>query len=64
MQLGDKIVVLRPTGAGKTTVLQMVSGLDKPDAGSVSISGRPMAGVTPARRDVTKCSGNTRGARI
>ncbi len=33
MQLGDKIVVvLRPTGAGKTTVLQMVSGLDKPDA--------------------------------
>ena len=31
----------------------MVSGLDKPDSGRVTIGGRDMAGVTPAQRDVT-----------
>lgn len=50
---GSFVVLLGPTGAGKTTVLRMVSGLDQPDAGSVSIGGRAMAGVTPAQRDVT-----------
>lgn len=49
---GSFVVLLGPTGAGKTTTLRMVSGLDKPDAGSVSIGGRDMAGLTPAQRDV------------
>lgn len=50
---GSFVVLLGPTGAGKTTVLRMVSGLDKPDRGAVFIGGRSMAGVTPAQRDVT-----------
>ncbi|MBO9465092.1 ABC transporter ATP-binding protein [Tropicibacter sp. R15_0] len=49
---GSFVVLLGPTGAGKTTTLRMVSGLDKPDAGHVSIGGRDMAGLTPAQRDV------------
>jgi multiple sugar transport system ATP-binding protein len=49
---GSFVVLLGPTGAGKTTTLRMVSGLDLPDAGDVSIGGRPMAGLTPAQRDV------------
>jgi multiple sugar transport system ATP-binding protein len=49
---GSFVVLLGPTGAGKTTTLRMVSGLDKPDAGHVSIGGRNAAGLTPAQRDV------------
>tara|TARA_R110002074_G_scaffold127564_10_gene266873 strand:- start:1963 stop:2958 length:996 start_codon:yes stop_codon:yes gene_type:complete len=49
---GSFVVLLGPTGAGKTTTLRMVSGLDKPDAGRVRIGGRDMAGLTPAQRDV------------
>ncbi|MEP5154631.1 ABC transporter ATP-binding protein [Planktotalea sp.] len=49
---GSFVVLLGPTGAGKTTTLRMVSGLDKPDTGDVFIGGRDMAGLTPAQRDV------------
>lgn len=50
---GSFVVLLGPTGAGKTTTLRMVSGLDKPDKGRITIGGRDMAGITPAQRDVT-----------
>ncbi|WP_417691179.1 ABC transporter ATP-binding protein [Roseibium sp.] len=50
---GSFVVLLGPTGAGKTTILRMVSGLDTPDNGDVYIGGKPMAGLTPAQRDVT-----------
>jgi multiple sugar transport system ATP-binding protein len=49
---GSFIVLLGPTGAGKTTTLRMISGLDKPDAGEVFIGGRPMNGLTPAQRNI------------
>lgn len=49
---GSFVVLLGPTGAGKTTTLRMVSGLDTPDRGTVTIGGRDMAGLTPAQRDV------------
>lgn len=49
---GSFVVLLGPTGAGKTTTLRMVSGLDAPDTGRITIGGRDMAGTTPAQRDV------------
>jgi len=49
---GSFVVLLGPTGAGKTTTLRMVSGLDSPDRGSITIGGRDMAGLSPAQRDV------------
>ncbi len=49
---GAFVVLLGPTGAGKTTMLRMVSGLDKPDAGDVLIGGQSTRGLTPAQRNV------------
>ena len=49
---GSFVVLLGPTGAGKTTTLRIVSGLDSPDTGRVTIGGRDMKGQTPAQRDV------------
>nr|WP_276553790.1 ABC transporter ATP-binding protein [Shinella kummerowiae] len=49
---GSFVVLLGPTGAGKTTTLRMVSGLDTPDSGDVIIGGRSMRGLTPAQRNV------------
>ena len=50
---GEFIVLLGPSGAGKTTTLRLVAGLDKPDAGSVFIGGRDVTALAPALRDVT-----------
>ncbi|MEM8838491.1 MAG: ABC transporter ATP-binding protein [Pseudomonadota bacterium] len=49
---GSFVVLLGPTGAGKTTVLRMVSGLDKPDRGDILIDGQSMKGRMPAERNV------------
>jgi multiple sugar transport system ATP-binding protein len=50
---GEFVVLLGPTGAGKTTTLRLVAGLERPDAGAVSIAGRDVTSVEPAARDVT-----------
>ncbi|RED10619.1 ABC transporter ATP-binding protein [Pontivivens insulae] len=49
---GAFVVLLGPTGAGKTTTLRMVSGLDLPDEGEVFFDGRSMASLTPSQRNV------------
>jgi len=49
---GSFVVLLGPTGAGKTTTLRMVSGLDTPDRGEVYIDGEPVKGLAPAERNV------------
>ncbi|WP_299144271.1 ABC transporter ATP-binding protein [uncultured Tateyamaria sp.] len=49
---GAFVVLLGPTGAGKTTTLRLISGLEKADRGEVWIGGRNVANETPAQRDV------------
>ncbi|MEO0829912.1 MAG: ABC transporter ATP-binding protein, partial [Pseudomonadota bacterium] len=49
---GAFVVLLGPTGAGKTTTLRLISGLEKLDAGTVQIGGRDVGLETPAQRDV------------
>jgi len=50
---GEFVVLLGPTGAGKTTTLRLVAGLERPDAGTVHIGGRDVTAEPPAARDVT-----------
>ncbi len=49
---GAFVVLLGPTGAGKTTTLRLISGLERPDAGQISIGGQPVNDLTPAQRNV------------
>ena len=49
---GSFVVLLGPTGAGKTTTLRLISGLEKADAGDILIAGRSVLNETPAQRDV------------
>jgi multiple sugar transport system ATP-binding protein len=50
---GELVVLLGPTGAGKTTLLRLVAGLEKPDAGVITIDGRDATAEPPALRDVS-----------
>jgi multiple sugar transport system ATP-binding protein len=50
---GEFIVLLGPSGAGKTTTLRLVAGLEHADAGSVHIGGVDVTRTAPALRDVT-----------
>ena len=49
---GAFVVLLGPTGAGKTTTLRLIAGLDAPDRGDVAIDGRSVLSDMPAQRDV------------
>ena len=45
-------VLLGPTGAGKSTTLRVICGLEKPDSGHVIFDGEVSDDLTPADRDV------------
>jgi multiple sugar transport system ATP-binding protein len=49
---GAFVVLLGPTGAGKTTTLRLVAGLERPDAGDIRIDGHSVLSDMPAQRDV------------
>ncbi|MFO1068418.1 MAG: ABC transporter ATP-binding protein [Geminicoccaceae bacterium] len=49
---GELLVLLGASGAGKTTTLRLVAGLERPDAGRVLIGGRDLTAGGPAERDV------------
>ena len=54
---GAFVVLLGPTGAGKTTTLRMVSGLDQPDGGEVDVQACSVAWRGAARPKKHACVG-------
>jgi multiple sugar transport system ATP-binding protein len=50
---GEFIVLLGPSGAGKTTTLRLLAGLERADAGRIHIGGIDVTREPPAARDVT-----------
>src|SRR5919109_2714654 len=45
VQPGEFCAVVGPTGCGKSTTLGLISGLEPPSEGEVSVFGKPVAGI-------------------
>ena len=49
---GEFLTLLGPSGSGKTTVLRMIAGFEKPDAGSIKLDGVEVGELPPYERAV------------
>ncbi len=47
---GEFLGVIGPNGAGKTTLFNLLSGLAKPSAGTITLAGREVTTASPERR--------------
>ena len=45
--------IIGRSGAGKSTVLRLIGGLESPTAGDVLLGGKSLLGATPAERNVS-----------
>jgi len=50
VEKGEYFVLLGPTGAGKTVLLECIAGLHRPESGDVLVEGRRMNRVPPEQR--------------
>ena len=52
IERGEFFALLGPSGSGKTTMLRIIAGLERPDAGSVVIGGRDVTARPPYARHI------------
>lgn len=50
IEKGEFVALLGPSGCGKTTTLQMIAGLQQPDAGHIALDGEDITDKAPNRR--------------
>jgi len=58
LQLDDigRLAIIGPSGAGKSTLLRLVAGLEKADAGHISMDGNDITALPPDRRQLALMS--------
>jgi putative spermidine/putrescine transport system ATP-binding protein len=49
---GELVALLGPSGCGKTTALRILAGFETTDSGSVTVDGRDVSHIPPAKRDM------------
>jgi molybdopterin-binding protein len=49
---GEYFIILGPTGAGKTILLETIAGIHRPDSGSIVLENREITTLTPRERRV------------
>jgi lipoprotein-releasing system ATP-binding protein len=54
MKPGETLAVVGPSGSGKSTLLALMGGLEAPDAGSVLLEGRDLAGIAEGERAIVR----------
>lgn len=52
IRAGEFFALLGPSGCGKTTLLRLLAGFERPDAGRILLDGRDLAATPPHRRPV------------
>jgi iron(III) transport system ATP-binding protein len=56
VRVGEICALLGPSGCGKTTTLRLIAGLERPDAGTISVAGQEVDGdrvhVAPEKRRI------------
>lgn len=48
---GEKVAVIGPSGCGKTTLMHLISGLIKPDFGTITLGGQDLSGLNEQQID-------------
>lgn len=49
---GEMLTLVGPSGAGKTSLLKIIAGLDEPNLGHVLLGGEQVLSIPPAERDI------------
>jgi putative spermidine/putrescine transport system ATP-binding protein len=52
IQAGEFFTLLGPSGSGKTSLLRLIAGFERPDAGRIELAGRDVTGTPPYARNV------------
>jgi putative ABC transport system ATP-binding protein len=54
LEAGSFLCVMGPSGSGKSTLLHLISGLDRPDAGTVELDGRDLSALGARERTLLR----------
>ncbi len=49
IEKGDFVIILGESGCGKTTLLNMLAGLELPTSGKIYVDGKEVKGIHPSR---------------